>query len=206
MGMDRHQGTGQSSFGRHTFDQDPGVLGGDVIWFAPSDLTGHKHKFIERGAKTITAKGLAKSSAKIMPAGGIMFSSRAPVGYVAIDSQPSATNQGFKSLIPCGDLFNEYLYYYLRAAKHVAEERATGTTFKELSGSAFGALPVPIAPRNEQARIVSKIEELFSSSPPAVEFRISWKILTGNFSRPTRPAPKCRKTGWSKPSPSFTLN
>lgn len=147
----------------------PEYWDGDVIWFAPSDLTGYKHKYIERGAKTITAKGLAKSSAKIMPAGSIMFSSRAPVGYVAINSQPSATNQGFKSLTPCGDLFNEYLYYYLRAAKHVAEERATGTTFKELSGSAFGALPVPIAPRNEQVRIVSKLEELFSELDKGVE-------------------------------------
>lgn len=147
----------------------PDYWGGDVIWFAPSDLTGYKHKIIERGAKTITAKGLAKSSAKIMPAGSIMFSSRAPVGYVAINSQPSATNQGFKSLIPCGDLCNEYLYYYLRAAKHVAEERATGTTFKELSGSAFGALPVPVAPRNEQVRIVSRIDELFSELDKGVK-------------------------------------
>ena len=75
----------------------PEFWGGDVIWFAPSDLTGYKPKHIARGAKTLTEKGLAKSSAKLMAAGSVMFSSRAPVGYVAINSAPAATNQGFKS-------------------------------------------------------------------------------------------------------------
>lgn len=147
----------------------PEYWGGDVIWFAPSDLTGYKQKFIARGAKTLSDAGLAKSSAKLMPAGSVMFSSRAPVGYVAINSQPSATNQGFKSIIPHGELFNEYLYHYLHAAKQIAEERATGTTFKELSGSAFSALPVPVAPANEQRRIVKKIEALFDKIDRGVE-------------------------------------
>ncbi|MDE0480299.1 MAG: restriction endonuclease subunit S, partial [Gammaproteobacteria bacterium] len=142
---------------------------GDIIWFAPSDLTGYKRKFIERGAKTLTKVGLAKSSAKLMPAGSVMFSSRAPVGYTAINTKPSATNQGFKSIVPHDGLFNEYLYYYLQAAKQIAEQRATGTTFKELSGSAFGALPVPLAPTCEQRRIVEKIEALFAEIDKGVE-------------------------------------
>ena len=143
--------------------------GGNIIWFAPSDLTGYKSKFIDRGAKTLTDEGLAKSSAKVMPAGSVMFSSRAPVGYVAINSQPSATNQGFKSVVPHSELFNEYLYYYLKAAKQMAETRATGTTFKELSSSAFGTLPIPIAPTNEQHRIVEKIEVLFEEIDRGVQ-------------------------------------
>ena len=147
----------------------PEYWGGDVIWFAPSDLTGYKPKYIDRGAKTITEKGLASSSAKIMAAGSVMFSSRAPIGYVAINTAPAATNQGFKSVIPHRELFNEYLYHYLRAAKHIAEERASGTTFKELSGSAFSALPVPVAPANEQRRIVERIEALFDEIDRGVE-------------------------------------
>ncbi len=143
--------------------------GGNVIWFAPSDLAGYKPKFIARGAKTLTDKGLIKSSARVMPAGSVMFSSRAPVGYVVINSKPAATNQGFKSIVPHSELFNEYVYYYLKAAKHIAEERATGTTFKELSGAAFGALPVPIAPANEQRRIVERIEALFEGIDKGVE-------------------------------------
>ncbi len=142
---------------------------GDVIWFAPSDLTGYKQKFIARGAKTLTEEGLANSSARIMPAGSVMFSSRAPVGYVAINTEPAATNQGFKSVVPCSGIFNEYLYHYLKASKELAEQRATGTTFKELSGSAFGVLPVPIAPTNEQRRIVGKIEALFDEIDKGVK-------------------------------------
>ncbi len=140
-----------------------------MIWFAPSDLTGYKQKFITRGAKTLTQQGLAKSSAKLMPPGSVMFSSRAPIGYVAIIKEPSATNQGFKSIVPYGELFNEYIYYYFQATKHIAEERATGTTFKELSGSAFKALPIPVAPVNEQRRIVEKIEALFDEIDKGVE-------------------------------------
>ena len=147
----------------------PEYWGGDVIWFAPSDLAGYRQKFIARGAKTLTEEGLSKSSAKLMPAGSVMFSSRAPVGYVAITSEPSATNQGFKSIVPHRELFNEYLYHYLQSAKQIAEERASGTTFKELSGSAFSALPVPIAPLNEQRRIVEKIEALFEEIDRGVE-------------------------------------
>ena len=147
----------------------PEYWGGNVIWFAPSDLTGYRSKFIDRGAKTLTDEGLAKSSAKVMPAGSVMFSSRAPVGYVAINSKPSATNQGFKSIVPHPELFNQYLYYYLKAAKHIAQTRATGTTFKELSGSAFAALPIPIAPTNEQRRIVGRIEALFDEIDRGIE-------------------------------------
>ena len=147
----------------------PEYWGGDVIWFAPSDLTGYKPKHIAQGAKTLTEQGLAKSSAKLMAAGSVMFSSRAPVGYVAINSRPAATNQGFKSIVPHWELFNEYLYHFLKAAKHIAEERASGTTFKELSGSAFSALPVPLAPANEQRRIVERIEALFDEIDRGVE-------------------------------------
>jgi len=143
--------------------------GNDVNWISPADLTGYTKKTIARGAKSLSHQGLAKSSAKLMPAGSIHFSSRAPIGYVVISSQPLSTNQGFKSLVPTQWLFNEYVYYYLKAAKHIAEERASGTTFREISGSTFGKLPFPFAPLPEQNEIVSKIEELFSELDNGVE-------------------------------------
>ncbi|PRX08607.1 UNVERIFIED_ORG: type I restriction enzyme S subunit [Martelella mediterranea] len=147
----------------------PEYWGGDVIWFAPSDLTGYKSKTITRGAKSLTDDGLANSSAKVMPAGSVMFSSRAPVGYVAINTLPAATNQGFKSIVPLSEIDGDFLYHYLKASKQLAEERATGTTFKELSGSAFGVLPVPVAPTNEQRRIVERIEAMFDEIDHGVE-------------------------------------
>ncbi|GCE85205.1 restriction endonuclease subunit S [Komagataeibacter diospyri] len=143
--------------------------GKEIVWFSPADLSGYKTKYIARGAKFLSRKGLVNCSAQIMPKGTVMFSSRAPIGYVAITSVEAATNQGFKSIVPADGVFNEYLYYYLKAAKYVAEERATGTTFKEISGSAFAKMPVPVAPTNEQRRIVAKIEELFSELDKGVE-------------------------------------
>ena len=136
--------------------------GGDVAWISPSDLTGYTDKFIARGAKSITASGLQNSSATAMPAGSVHFSSRAPIGYTVISSRSMTTNQGFKSLVPADGVFNEYIYYYFKSAKQLAESVATGTTFKEISGSAFSKMPVPLPPTAEQHRIVAKIEELFS--------------------------------------------
>ena len=97
-----------------------------------------------------------------MPAGSVHFSSRAPVGHVVIGSEPLATNQGFKSLVPAAGILNSFVYYYLIGSREYARSRASGTTFIELSAKAFGELAIPVPPTNEQHRVVSKVEELFS--------------------------------------------
>lgn len=149
--------------------KEPKYWGNEVNWISPADLTGYTSKTIARGAKGLTAKGLDNSSAKVMPPGSVHFSSRAPIGYVVISAVPMATNQGFKSLVPGNGIFNEYVYYYLESATQLAKQRASGTTFLELSGSGFAALPIPVAPHNEQRRIVAKLEELFSELDKGVE-------------------------------------
>ncbi len=149
--------------------KDPSCWGNGVHWISSADLTGYSAKTIKKGAKSISKIGLANSSAKVMPAGSVHFSSRAPIGYVAISLEPLATNQGFKSLVPAPGIFNEYIYYYLMASREYARERASGTTFLELSGKAFGALPIPLAPTATQHRIVAKIEELFSELDKGIE-------------------------------------
>jgi len=141
---------------------EPSYWGDEINWISPSDLTGYRSKFISKGAKSITAAGLKNSSARLMPAGSVHFSSRAPIGYTVISAQSLCTNQGFKSVVPADGVFNEYLFHYLKFIRQEANARATGTTFKELSGSAFAALPFPLAPLAEQRRIVEKVEELFS--------------------------------------------
>ena len=143
--------------------------GGNISWISPSDLTGYSNKHIDKGAKSITLDGLKNSSATIMPAGSIHFSSRAPIGYTVISATDMTTNQGFKSLAPAQGIFNEYIYYYFKSAKQLAESKATGTTFKEISGTAFSKLPVPLPPTSEQHRIVTKIEELFSELDKGIE-------------------------------------
>ena len=149
--------------------KEPTYWADEINWISPADLTGYSAKTIERGTKSISRVGLANSSAKVMPAGSVHFSTRAPIGYVVISSEPLATNQGFKSLVPAPGIFNEYVYYYLMASREYARKCASGTTFLELSGRAFGDLPIPLAPTATQHKIVTKIEELFSALDKGVE-------------------------------------
>ncbi|MEM6260802.1 MAG: restriction endonuclease subunit S [Planctomycetota bacterium] len=134
----------------------------DVAWITPADLSGYSAMYIQRGRKSISREGLEASSAQLMPAGSVLFSSRAPVGYVAVAAGVLSTNQGFKSLVPANGVRPEFLYYYLQSIRGLANERATGTTFKELSGKAFAKLPVRLAPTVEQQTIAAKVEALFS--------------------------------------------
>ena len=143
--------------------------GGDISWISPVDLSGYNSKYIAKGGKSITSLGLVKSSAKLMPKGSVLFSSRAPIGYVAIAAKELCTNQGFKSVIPNGSIHNEYLYYFLKSAKRKADDLASGTTFKEISLSNFSIIEIPLPPLAEQHRIVTKIEELFSELDKGVE-------------------------------------
>jgi type I restriction enzyme S subunit len=143
--------------------------GGEVSWISPVDLSKNKAKYISKGAKSITILGLLKSSAKLMPAGSVLFSSRAPIGYVVIAAKELCTNQGFKSIIPNEAINNEYLYYFLIASKRQADDLASGTTFKEISLSNFSLIKIPLPPLAEQQRIVAKIEELFSELDKGIE-------------------------------------
>lgn len=135
---------------------------GTVPWISPADLTGYKKKYISKGRKNITELGLKKSSARLMPKGTVLFSSRAPIGYVAISSNEIATNQGFKSVVPYILDTNEYIYYYFQAFLDNIKDRSSGTTFKEISGSELGKSVFPLPPLQEQRRIVAKIEEIFA--------------------------------------------
>ena len=142
--------------------------GGDVPWITPADLSGFTEKRISRGSRNITRKGLAGSGAVLMPEGTLLFSSRAPIGYVAIAAQPVSTNQGFKSFVPGRGLLPDYLYYYLKFAKRFALDLASGTTFLEISGAKAALIPVPVPPTREQHRIVDEVEKQFTRLDAAV--------------------------------------
>jgi len=148
---------------------DPANFDGDIPWLTPADLSAFHGKVVFGGRRTLSQKGLNQSSAKLLPAGTILFSSRAPVGYVAIAGKALATNQGFKNLTPHGGVYNEFVFYYLKANRKLAENWASGTTFLELSASRFAQLPMPLPPTAEQRRIVAKIEELFTQLDAGVE-------------------------------------
>lgn len=142
---------------------------GGINWISPVDLSGYTGKYIAKGKKSITVIGLQKSSATLMPKGSVLFSSRAPIGYVAIAAGELCTNQGFKSIIPGKSIFNEYLYYFLKFAKKQAEGLASGTTFKEISLTNFAKIQIPLPPLAEQHPIVAKIEELVINLDKGIE-------------------------------------
>jgi len=142
---------------------------GEIPWLTPADLSGYSEKIIGKGARSITQKGLESSSAKLMPAGTVLFTSRAPIGYVAIASNEISTNQGFKSFVlKSSDILPDYVYWWLKGNKDLAESYASGTTFLELSGAKAKQLPIPIAPLEQQKRIVAEIEKQFSRLDEAV--------------------------------------
>lgn len=136
--------------------------GEGIAWLTPADLSGYKKKFISHGARDLSTEGYSSCSAKLMPAGAILFSSRAPIGYVAVASNEISTNQGFKSFVFTNDIYPDYAYYYLRNIRHLAEEMGTGTTFKEISGSAAKTLPFVMAPLAEQKIIAEKLDTLLA--------------------------------------------
>lgn len=143
--------------------KDEQNYGGDIAWITPKDLSTLKGRFISRGERNITEKGLRSCSAQIMPKNAVLFSSRAPIGYVAIAANPVCTNQGFKSIVSNSDNDPMFLYYLLKYNKNAIEAMGSGTTFKEVSGSTMRGIRVyvPISKAEQQriAAILSALDE-----------------------------------------------
>lgn len=115
-----------------------------IAWITPKDLSINKAKFVSHGENDITKLGLKNSSASIMPEGTVLFSSRAPIGYIAIASGEVTTNQGFKSVVPKPEIGTAYVYYFLKHNLPIIEGMASGSTFKEVSGSTMKNVPAVI--------------------------------------------------------------
>ena len=111
-----------------------------IAWLTPKDLSIKCNKFTARGEIDITEDGYKNSSAKLMPRGSVLFSSRAPIGYISIAKGDICTNQGFKSVVPTY-AGTAYLYYWLCENTEAIEAQASGSTFKEASGSLMRFFP-----------------------------------------------------------------
>ena len=112
-----------------------------IAWITPKDLSVNKSKFIYHGENDITELGLKNSSASIMPEGTVLFSSRAPIGYMTIAAGEVTTNQGFKSIVPNPEIGTAFVYYFLKYNLPVIEGMASGSTFKEVSGATMKKVP-----------------------------------------------------------------
>lgn len=123
-----------------------------IAWITPKDLSINKSKFISHGENDITDLGLKNSSATIMPEGTVLFSSRAPIGYIAIAADEVTTNQGFKSVVPKQEIGTPFVYFFLKHNLPVIEGMASGSTFKEVSGSTMKNIPAVIPDAETLAR------------------------------------------------------
>lgn len=137
--------------------------GGDVAWLTPAEMGKRTSPCIAETARTITRTGLANCSARQVPVGAVIMSTRAPIGHLAIPEIPMAFNQGCRGLIPVETLDTKYLYYFLWFSRDALNELGTGATFKELSSGALGNYRIPLPPLEEQRRIVAVLDEAFAA-------------------------------------------
>ena len=142
--------------------KNAGYFDGDVPWLTPKDLSGSPARVVARGSRNLSRAGLANSSARLVPPGAVLLSTRAPIGYAAIAGGEISTNQGFRNLLPRGAVRSDFLYYWLKANTEVLERHAVGTTFRELPGSVLKRIRIPLPPLSEQravARVLGALDD-----------------------------------------------
>ena len=138
----------------------PEYWDGNHRWITPAEMGKRLSPYVSDTERTITDLGLRNSSAQMLPPHSVILSSRAPIGYLVINTEPMATNQGCKGLIPGDHLHHKFLYYYLSSIVDLLNSLGTGATFKELSGGKLKEVPVVVAPLLEQQQIVAKLDNL----------------------------------------------
>ena len=137
--------------------KNPSFYDGNIPWLTPKDLSVNSNKYILRGERNITEAGFKSCSCKILPKGSVLFSSRAPIGYVAIAANDMCTNQGFKSVIPNEETDSEFLYYLLKYNKDYIASQGSGTTFAEVSGKTMKDIEVVVPKEKEDQRRIASI-------------------------------------------------
>ena len=152
-----------------------------IAWITPKDLSINKSKFVSHGENDITELGLKNSSAVIMPEGTVLFSSRAPIGYIAIATGEVTTNQGFKSVVPKLEIGTPFVYFFLKNTLPVIEGMASGSTFKEVSGSTMKKVPAVIPDAETLAKFSNFCAPIFAQQRILEEQNQSLAILRDNL-------------------------
>ena len=152
-----------------------------IAWITPKDLSINKSKFVSHGENDITELGLKNSSAAIMPEGTVLFSSRAPIGYIAIAAGEVTTNQGFKSVVPKPEIGTPFVYFFLKNALPVIEGMASGSTFKEVSGSTMKNVPAVIPDAETLAKFSDFCAPIFAQQRILEEQNQSLATLRDNL-------------------------
>lgn len=141
--------------------KNPNFYDGNIPWITPKDLTNWKDVYISKGERSITEAGYNSASCKMMPSGTVLFTSRAPIGYIAIAANEVCTNQGFKSVVPNPDLVDStFLYYALLYNRERIKSLGSGTTFAEISGKVMGNVTIAIPSLSEQKEIAAILSDI----------------------------------------------
>lgn len=133
--------------------------GGDIVWVTPADLGQLKTTHVRDSGRRITRLGFQSASIEMLPVNSVILSSRAPIGYLAINDVPLCTNQGCKSFVPGASLDARYLLYFLKRAVPALRELGSGATFAEVSKSKLEDYPISLPPLATQQRIVAKLDK-----------------------------------------------
>ena len=152
-----------------------------IAWITPKDLSINKSKFVSHGENDITELGLKNSSAAIMPEGTVLFSSRAPIGYIAIAAGEVTTNQGFKSVVPKPEIGTPFVYFFLKNTLPVIEGMASGSIFKEVSGSTMKNVPAVIPDAETLAKFSDFCAPIFAQQRILEEQNQSLATLRDNL-------------------------
>ena len=138
--------------------KNPVYYDGEISWITPKDLANYSDRYISRGERNITEEGYKSCSCKMLPKGSVLFSSRAPIGYIAIAENDLCTNQGCLTAVPLDKSNVKYYRYAMSAATNQFELAGSGTTFNEISATAFGNFILPSPDVSEQKRITEYLD------------------------------------------------
>ncbi|WP_167332714.1 restriction endonuclease subunit S [Bifidobacterium merycicum] len=132
---------------------------GDIDWYSPAELG--EQVYADRSVRRITQAGYDSCSATLLPAGKtILFTSRAGIGNTAILRRSACTNQGFQSLVVNDDTDVYFIYSMTDRIKNFAEQKASGSTFLEISGKGLAAGEFAFPSKDEQTAIGSMFKQL----------------------------------------------
>lgn len=143
---------------------------GKIQWFTPSEIG--RNKYVDNSVRTISEEGLNKSSAKLLPIGTILLSSRATVGECSINKKECTTNQGFQSLIPKENISNEFVYYLIQTKRKDLIRKSCGSTFLEISANEVRKIVISIPTIKEQdkiANVLSFLDERIATQNKIIE-------------------------------------
>ena len=176
---------------------------GNINWITPADFKT-EDRFISDGVKKITKEGFMSCSTTLIPSGSIIFSKRAPIGSVVINSNEVCTNQGCLSCIPKDDISSLFFYYIMSVSQKYFDMLGTGTTFNEISANVFKNVHLPVPPLSEQQAIASyldakteKMDQMIAKAEKKIEYlgELKQSLITRAVTRGLNPNTPLKDSG-----------